>query len=97
MRKPQTVQWRKNVLLLVGFGYALVLIVFITLIAGTDMSVDGAYDIISGPVMALIGGSLAIAKDLIGADESEEQRLNNGSNGESGETSHGDANPQDGE
>ena len=60
---------RKNVLILVGAGYVLVLFVFVMLILAGGMKVAEAYDIINGPVMALIGGSLAIAKDLINADD----------------------------
>ena len=67
------VQWRRNVLALVGFGYLLLLFVFLALMWGEGgMKADEAYSIINGPVMALIGGSLAIAKDLIDGDKSDE-------------------------
>jgi len=64
-------QWRKNVLALVGMGYMLMATVFLMLIFHGGMTADGAYDIVNGPIMALIGGSLAIAKDLIDGDQSE--------------------------
>lgn len=63
-----------------GAGYLIVFFVFLALLLKGNMAVAEAYDIISGPVMALIGGSLAIAKDLISADE------------ESGESSKTDQN-----
>lgn len=57
--------WRKNVLALVGAGYATLLMMFFLMVYPGDMTPEGAYEIIKGPLMALIGGSLAISKDLI--------------------------------
>ena len=54
--------FRKNILTLVGAGYAAVLIIFCVL-AGSDPT--KAFDAIEGPLMALIGGTLAVAKDLV--------------------------------
>ena len=68
---PLKVTWRKNVLVLVGMGYGLMVLVFLSLLAVDDMTVSDSYSIIDGPIMALIGGSLAIAKDLIDGDKSE--------------------------
>ena len=68
------VQWRGNVLALVGMGYMLMLIVFVALLFEEGMTVSQAYDIVNGPVMALIGGSLAIAKDLIDGDSPDQHR-----------------------
>ena len=34
-----------------------------------EMKADDAYEVVKGPIMALIGGSLAIAKDLINVDD----------------------------
>lgn len=63
------VSWRKNVLALVGAGYLIMFFVFLMLLFKGGMKVDEAYNIVNGPIMALIGGSLAIAKDLINADD----------------------------
>lgn len=87
------IPWRKNVLTLILSGYTVVLVIFIAIVMKTGdksgaMSVENmsrAYDLIKEPLMALIGGSLAISKDLIpfGRDElpsssSEEQHLDGG-------------------
>ena len=61
--------WRKNVLLLVGFAYLAILAVFGgIMLAGSPCTIKDAadaYDTIKEPLMAVIGGSLAISKDLI--------------------------------
>jgi len=62
------VQWRKNVLMLVGMGYTLMTLVFVVLLFEEGMTVSDAYDVIDGPVMALIGGSLTVANNLIDGD-----------------------------
>lgn len=55
-----------NVLVIIGGGYLTVAIVFLSLISTeSSMSVEDAYSVIQAPLMALVGGSLAIAKDLI--------------------------------
>ena len=63
--------WRKNVLLLVISGYATVLVIFL-LLAFSTLTAAEAYDAVQGPLMALVGGSLAIAKDLIQLDQRED-------------------------
>ena len=55
---------RINVLALVGLGYLTVSGVFAALAFG-ELTAAQAYDAVQGPLMALIGGSLAIAKDLV--------------------------------
>ncbi len=55
---------RANVLMLVGAGYATLLIMFCVMAYGGVMA-ESAYEVVMGPLMALIGGSLAISKDLI--------------------------------
>ena len=60
---------RFNVLLLVGVGYGVVMVMFIAMCWKGGMNADKAYNVLEGPLMALIGGSLAIAKDLISADD----------------------------
>lgn len=70
------IQWRKNVLALVGTGYALTFFVFLMLLFKGGMAVEEAYNVVNGPLMALIGGSLAIAKDLINADDASQAEQN---------------------
>ena len=59
---------RVNVLLLIGFGYATVLVGFVSICA--VQGATEAYDAVKEPLMALIGGSLALSKDLLHADDS---------------------------
>ena len=63
----RTRKLRINLLLLVGFAYFAILTVFAVLVwkSGPNLDVAGAYQIVESPLMAVIGGSLAIAKDLI--------------------------------
>ena len=57
---------RTNVLALMLAGYVVVLAMFLILVVFAEqLTVEEAYEIIQGPLMALIGGSLAISKDLI--------------------------------
>ena len=72
MGKVMKFTWRKNVLVLVGMGYFLIGLIFLILVYKGGVEVSEAYDIGNGPIMALIGGSLAIAKDLIDGDKSDE-------------------------
>ena len=54
---------RKNVLALMGIAYSILFLIFVVVaIFDTPSS---AYGIIGGPFVALIGGTLAIAKDLV--------------------------------
>ncbi|MDE0675162.1 MAG: hypothetical protein OXI06_08805 [bacterium] len=59
---------RINVLLLIGAGYLSILIIFWKMAVYGGMDVEEAYEVVKGPLMALIGGSLAISKDLIPLD-----------------------------
>ena len=60
---------RPNVLILVGLGYGTIFAIFVIMVLNgeTDVkiAISTAYDIVKGPLMALIGGSLAISKDLL--------------------------------
>ena len=58
------IPWRKNVLWLMILAYAAVLTIFLGLIWKGATSSD-AYEVIKEPLMALIGGTLALAKDLV--------------------------------
>ncbi|MCY4283965.1 MAG: hypothetical protein OXC65_01340 [Thiotrichales bacterium] len=71
------IQWRKNVLVLVLMGYGATLFIFALLMWVKDMDASGAYDIVSAPLMALVGGSLAIAKDLIGSEDEDSSNVRN--------------------
>ena len=62
---------RWNVLLLVGSGYITLLIMFAAMTLKGGMTAADAYEVVKGPLMALIGGSLAIAKDLLSLDRGE--------------------------
>lgn len=75
MAKGTPRQWRKNVLMLVGFGYGTVVIIFIA-VACSAATVAEAAEIVQGPLLALIGGSLAISKDLVQLDKEEEGSTN---------------------
>ena len=55
---------RVNIMLLVGMGYLTVGSIFASLAFG-DLSAAEAYENVQNPLMALIGGSLALAKDLV--------------------------------
>ena len=59
---------RWNVLALMGAGYASVVTVYAGLIFFADEGAVDAYGVVEAPLMALIGGSVAIAKDLLTAD-----------------------------
>ena len=65
--------WRKNVLAILAIAYAVTAGIFVVLVFKMKMSAETAYDIIQAPFMTLIGGSLAIAKDLVGLDASDDK------------------------
>ena len=62
-------EFRWNVLMLVAMGYLAVGVVAVAVVASagtlTSETVGAAYEVIEAPLMALVGGSLAIAKDLV--------------------------------
>ena len=66
--KPPKRQWitpiRLNVLLLFGAAYGSIVGLFLIMVANNVTPKD-AYDLIGVPFVALIGGTLAVAKDLI--------------------------------
>ena len=63
--KPIRFPWSKNILSLMGMGYGLILAILLGLTATEDMTLKDAYIIIQGPLMALIGGSIAICQELL--------------------------------
>ena len=60
---------RWNVLVLVLTGYLVISGMFLVMTLAEGKAPQDAYEIIEAPLMALVGGSLAIAKDLLRADE----------------------------
>ena len=74
------IPWRKNVLTLVISGYLVVLVMFLLMVLKGDMNPTDAYDLLQGALMALIGGSLAISKDLIPLTD-DESGVDNNQNG----------------
>ena len=69
MRNPFKKPLRRNVLILVSYGYIATLLAFVVMVFYGGMTPDNAYDLIQGPLMTLIGGSLAIAKDLLNSED----------------------------
>ena len=58
------INWRKNVLTVLGIAYAALLLIFVVMVLwGVEPKM--AYDSVDTPFVALIGGTLAIAKDLL--------------------------------
>ena len=59
------IQWRKNVLVLLGLAYGSLVFLFVLMIFDGETTAKQAYELIGVPLVALVGGTLAIAKDLI--------------------------------
>ena len=55
---------RPNILVLIGIGYVVIGGIVIAQ-AASGASVSDAVTVVKEPLMALVGGSLALAKDLI--------------------------------
>ena len=62
---------RFNVLFLMTWAYVTVFAIFLTLVLATRKTADESWEIVQAAVMALIGGTLAISKDLIQDDEKD--------------------------
>ena len=62
-------RWRVNVLILMAMGYATVLLVFGGMAWSSTLTAEQAYDAVQAPLMALVGGSIAMAKDLLQLDK----------------------------
>ena len=60
----KSLPWRKNVLAALLLAYASLLVVFVVMLwAGAEPK--DAFDAINVPFVALVGGTLAIVKDLV--------------------------------
>lgn len=72
IRNPRSkkVVIRVNVLFLMSMSYGVILTIFLFLVLGPGkMTAETAWNILEAPIMALIGGTLAISKDLIQDDD----------------------------
>ncbi len=58
------VRWRPNVLLLMLLAYGSVIGLFVGLVL-SGLGAMEAYNLVSVPFVALIGGTLAVVKDLL--------------------------------
>ena len=66
---------RVNVITLMCVAYGTLLFLFTALIVTSDKIVAAdAWNILEAPLMALIGGTLAISKDLISGDTSSDPK-----------------------
>ena len=70
LKRP--IRW--NVIVLIAFGYATVLTMFVIVAIAEGAPSAIGVDLIQASLMALIGGTLAIAKDLVGIDQTERQK-----------------------
>ena len=60
-----SVKWRKNVLFLLGLAYGSLLLLFGIMTNSDNTTAKEAYELLGVPFVALVGGTLTIAKDLI--------------------------------
>ncbi len=72
-KKRNGIPWRKNVLVLVIAGYVVVILIFLSpVIEKGGMTASETCNVIERPLMALIGGSLALSKNLVDDPETDE-------------------------
>lgn len=64
-------KWRKNILALIGSGFATIVVIFILMVWKGSCTPSDAYEVIESPLMALIGGTVAVAKDVLNIDREE--------------------------
>lgn len=67
MKTKVVMRW--NVLYLMSAAYFILLVLFITIAFTKEMTAVDARNMLEAPLMALIGGTLAISKDLITGDD----------------------------
>lgn len=63
-QSKQGIHWRKNVLLLMALAYGTFVAIFVASICVGENPI-AVYNAINIPFVALIGGTLTIAKDII--------------------------------
>ena len=63
---------RFNVLYLMTMAYAVLVVLFAVLACSGNTTIAETWDALEAPLMALIGGTLAISKDLIAGDSPHE-------------------------
>ncbi len=68
---------RWNVLYLMSAAYVVLLVMFAAMAFTKDLTAVDAWNMLEAPLMALIGGTLAISKDLIAGDDSPSEDTNN--------------------
>ena len=89
-RRRKGVVIRTNVLFLMTVAYLTVIGLFLIIVQeASDLSAENAWDILEGPLMALIGGTLAISKDLIDDRGDDDPRDNKTNKSTSPSTSEG--------
>lgn len=64
-------KWRINVLVLIGSGFFTIMVIFSLMVWKGSCTPSSAYEVIESPLMALIGGSVAVAKDVLNLDREE--------------------------
>ncbi len=67
------IHWRKNALALIGMAYLALVVIALGLVAA-DETLDRVYDAIDEPLMVLIGGSIALAKDIVHTEPKEDEQ-----------------------
>ncbi len=68
---------RYNVLYLMTMAYVVIVLLFAVLACSAKITVAEAWDALEAPLMALIGGTLAISKDLISSDSLDRDNPDN--------------------
>ena len=63
-QSKNSIPWRKNVLTLLGIAYLSLFGLFLVMVY-SEVDPKEAYNLVGVPFVALIGGTLAVAKDLI--------------------------------
>ena len=58
-------RWRPSLLALVLISYGVLIVLFLVMVCKGGVEATEAYELLSVPFMALIGGTIAIAKDLV--------------------------------
>ena len=68
------IRMRWNVLVLMGAGYVTLVVVSVGAMLMGEVDAAAAVGLVKDPLMALIGGSLAISMDLVGPKEEGDKK-----------------------